>query len=141
MDVRHPAAVAAALVTLASLPCLIAWLIVSGDDARERANQAVARLRPTAPTVPPVEHTAAQLRALSARLADTPLTEATRRADLTDRYDVALRRACAALDVPHRLGRLSGMDLELERLRVTEELHRAGLVVGTRRDEQPRDWA
>jgi hypothetical protein len=123
------AVVGLALVLLASLPGVIAWVIVNADEAADRAGQTVARLRPHVPAHPPVEHTAALLRQLSAQLAETPLSQATRRGRLIDRYDAVLREACATLDIPQYLSRLTGSDADAERLRLEGMLEAQGLVV------------
>lgn len=129
MDVMRIGVISVALVSLASLPCLIAWVIVNADDAADRAGKTVAKLRPHVPAHPPIENTAARLRDLSAELADTPSDAALRRAELTDRYDLALRQACATMDIPQYLTRLSGGDADVERLRLEGELEAAGLVL------------
>lgn len=129
MDVVRIGVISVALVSLASLPCLIAWVIVNADDATERAGKTVAKLRPHSPAHPPIEDTAARLRELAAALADTSADAVLRRAELTDRYDLALRQACATMDVPQYLTRLSGADADMERLRLEGELEAAGLVL------------
>ncbi|MGY0232808.1 hypothetical protein [Longispora urticae] len=52
-----------------------------------------------------------------------------RREALWISYDEHLREACRALAVYHQLDTVVGVELELERLRVTEELTHAGLVL------------
>lgn len=47
-------------------------------------------------------------------------------------YDDALAAACLCLGVPHHLDQLSGLDLEIERLRVEGALIVAGLNLSTR---------
>jgi hypothetical protein len=45
-------------------------------------------------------------------------------------YDQLLIQACRAVDVSHRIDQLPpGTDLELERLRVEEQLRDAGLAI------------
>lgn len=129
MDIVRAGVVLVALVALASLPCLIAWVIVNVDEAHDRAEQTVARLRPGSAVRPPIEETAARLRALAERLRDTPHSEATRRGELLDEYDLALRRACATVGVSQYLTQLSGEDLDVERLRVEGSLEAAGVVL------------
>lgn len=129
MDVMRIGVISVALVSLASLPCLIAWVIINADDTAERANKTVAKLRPHTPAHPPIQDTAATLRELAAALADTPTDALLRRAELTDRYDLALRQACATMDIPQYLTRLNGDDADVERLRLEGELEAAGLVL------------
>jgi hypothetical protein len=129
VDVARFTIVGVALVSLASLPCLIAWMIVNADEAADRANHTVARLRPGHPANPPLEETAERLRALAAEITDTPLTAVQRRGELTDRYDLLLRQACATVGVAQYLNQVSGTDADMERLRVEGELEAAGIVV------------
>ncbi|ADD45478.1 hypothetical protein [Stackebrandtia nassauensis] len=129
MDVVRIGVISVALVSLASLPCLIAWVIVNADDAADRAGKTVARLRPHTPAHPPIEDTAARLRELAAELTDTPRDALLRRAELTDRYDLTLRQACATMDIPQYLTRLTGDDADVERLRLEGELEAVGLVL------------
>ncbi|MGH8875987.1 MAG: hypothetical protein ACRD0P_01370 [Stackebrandtia sp.] len=129
MDVVRVGVISVALVSLASLPCLIAWVIVNADDAADRANKTVAKLRHHSPAHRPIEDTAARLRVLAAELAAIPRDAAARRAELTDRYDAVLREACATMDIPQYLSRLTGDDADVERLRVEGELEAAGLVL------------
>lgn len=48
------------------------------------------------------------------------------------RYDDALAAACLCLGVEHHLDQLSGLDLEIERLRVEGALIAAGLTLSTK---------
>ncbi|MBY8871768.1 hypothetical protein K7640_07925 [Micromonospora sp. PLK6-60] len=50
-------------------------------------------------------------------------------------YDERLRAACRALDLTEHLGELTGVDREIERLRVEGELHAAGLTLPAARPE------
>ena len=68
------------------------------------------------PALVPFEEVVAQLR-------DLP------RAD--ERYDDALIAACLCLGVAHHLGELTGLDREIERLRVEGALIDAGLTLST----------
>jgi hypothetical protein len=79
--------------------------------------------------VPPIEQVALDLRRLN-RLRES----VARRSRLwfvavSEAYDDGLRIACAQLGVEEFLGELSGVDLELERVRVEGELQGAGLVL------------
>ena len=137
MNVLRALVVVLALVTLASLPCVIAWLVVNADEMTERAKDArrrLPRIRPESQV--PIEETAAELRRLAAQLA-VPAGSQTRRGILRDQYDSALRRACRALSIEEHLAELDGIDLEIERVRVTGTLQRAGLHIDA--DERERD--
>lgn len=129
MDVVRVFVVLTALLALAGLPCIIAWIVLHVDEASDHAGEAMAKLRPGSPSHPPVAATAATLRRVSRALGALPESAATRRGELTDEYDAALRQACATLGIPHRLTGLSGMDLVAERLRVEGTLEQRGLVL------------
>lgn len=137
MNVLRALVVVLALVTLASLPCVIAWLVVNADEMTERAKDARRRLPRIRPAVPmPIEETAAELRRLAAQLTLSTGSQA-RRAILRDQYDTALRSACQALSIQEHLAELDGIDLDIERVRVTGELQRAGLHIDA--SERERD--
>ncbi|MGS2615578.1 hypothetical protein ACVCAH_13800 [Micromonospora sp. LZ34] len=54
-------------------------------------------------------------------------------------YDDRLRRACRALGIPEHLTELTGVDLEIERVRVEGLLHAAGLTLpAARADNRQR---
>lgn len=59
-----------------------------------------------------------------ARLRDLPRDD--------ERYDDALAAACLCLGVEHHLAEVSGLDLEIERLRVEGALIAAGLTLSTK---------
>lgn len=138
MDAMRVVVVCLALVALAALPGLIAWAVVNADDAADRAAGTLSRLRTGTATHRPVEETTALLRSVSAQLVVTPPQAVTRRGELLDRYDALLREACAVVDVPQHLSRLTGMDAAIERLRLEGELERAGLVVRDPTDHDAR---
>jgi len=157
MAVLRGLTVFAALVALAGLPCLIAWLVVSADEFAERAEDVRSRARHELdrvqnngiarrvrrvrrdhigePVREPIEHIAADLRRLSTELYGEEPGSPVRRESLLRAYDERLRAACRALAVPERLAELVGFDRELERLRIEGELAAAGLIpaVGCRR--------
>lgn len=129
MNVMRLSVVCLALVTLASLPCVIAWVIVNTDQAADRAGNTVAKLRNGTPTNRPIEHTAALLRSLSGQLAVLPIDSASRRATVLERYDAVLRQACTTLEVPQYLNQLTGLDAAAERLRIEGVLEERGLIL------------
>jgi hypothetical protein len=82
------------------------------------------------PTGPPLEQIAAEIHRLTyarrTATAGTPRFIAATRA-----YDRRLSHACRALEIDEHLAELTGVDLELERLRVEGELLGAGFVLDT----------
>lgn len=128
MGVTEAVRVLLVLVALAAVPCVIAFFIMVADPVAERTGRTVARLR-AQPGTAPIQHSVARLRELSGQLRRTPVDEAYLRADLTDAYDRSLRDACTAVGITHHINELTGLDLEIERLRLIEELAEAGLVV------------
>jgi hypothetical protein len=90
------------------------------------------RRRPKAvPAGPPIEKLAADLRRVRRILvtyeSGTPVV---RRLGTLQAYDHLLVQACRAVEVKQRIDQLPpGTDLELERLRVEEELRDAGLAI------------
>ncbi|MGH3662663.1 MAG: hypothetical protein ACRDT8_08500 [Micromonosporaceae bacterium] len=151
----------AALVALASLPYLIAVMIMGLHDLPYRTGGVVDRLRslkipgqpagewwPLAPDEEDsIEQIAADLRELSQALANGPdgLGEsvgpdggrpagseyAVRREALRRAYDTRLQDACRALDVPEHLEELDGVDREIERVRVEGVLVERGMVLAS----------
>ncbi len=84
-----------------------------------------------APAGPPIEKLAADLRRVRRILvtyeSGTPIV---RRLGTLQAYDHLLVQACRAVQVQQRIDQLPpGTDLELERLRVEEELRDAGLAI------------
>ncbi|MBE1496972.1 hypothetical protein H4696_004072 [Amycolatopsis lexingtonensis] len=84
-----------------------------------------------APSGPPIERVAADLRRVHRLLVDYPSgTPAARRFGTRQAYDELLTQACRQVGVPHRLAELpEGMDREIERLRVEQSLRERGLAV------------
>ncbi|MET7419325.1 hypothetical protein [Dactylosporangium sp. NPDC005555] len=81
------------------------------------------------PEAPPIEQLAADLRRLN-RLRVGVATRSPVWFNAVQRaYDGALRVACAQLGIDQYLDQVSGVDLEVERLRVEGELQRAGLAL------------
>ncbi|ROP30630.1 hypothetical protein EDD30_3488 [Couchioplanes caeruleus] len=137
--------VVAALLALLFLPCAVA--IVACADAlpwrrlRTRGGRDVhalrrldRRLNADGPLAPPpvsrpgVEELAADLRRLARQRRGGPTVEsAAWLAAVMRAYDHRLSLASEALGLPHHLAVLDGMDLDLERMRVEEELRAAGM--------------
>lgn len=137
----------AALVALASLPCLIAMVVVGLDDLTYRTGGVVDRLRtlkvpgqphrdlwPLAPQEEDsIEQIAADLRDLSGALQALrglrdPGSEVRREA-LRRAYETRLQDACRSLGVVEHLDDLAGLDREIERLRIEGVLVSEGLVL------------
>jgi hypothetical protein len=112
-------------------PTLLFWIVLRIPGMVDAAGAYLRRRRGPAPTCPPIEQLAADLRRVHRALAECPPgTPALRRRATRQAYDALLVQACAAVDVPHRLDALpEGLDREVERLRVEEALRAAGVRV------------
>jgi hypothetical protein len=112
-------------------PSLLFWLILRVPGAVDAVGEYVRKRRGPAPSGPPIERLAADLRRVHKALVECPPgTPALRRRATRQAYDALLVQACAAVDVPHRLDTAAeGMDREVERLRVEEALRDAGVRV------------
>ncbi|MEV4515378.1 hypothetical protein AB0K00_41270 [Dactylosporangium sp. NPDC049525] len=94
-----------------------------------RALHTVAATPAPVPAVPPIEQLAGDLRRLN-RLRMGVATRSQVWFNAVQRaYDEALRVACVQLGIEQYLDEVSGVDLEVERLRVEGELQRAGLAL------------
>jgi hypothetical protein len=148
--VLEAVAILLALMTLAMLPCLVVFVIFADAflntmrwqrrrirrDARRVADSSAAvadadaEIEPPDPAGPPLEQIAAEIHRLTyARRTATVGTP--RFVAATRAYDRRLGHACRALEIDEHLGELTGVDLELERLRVEGELLGAGFVLDT----------
>jgi hypothetical protein len=96
---------------------------------------------PDEPCVPPIERIAADLRRLGRQRIDIGNRSPVWHLAVQRAYDDRLRIACRALNVTHHLNDLSGVDLDIERLRVEGELQSTGLAMsisdaGWRQDQR-----
>lgn len=110
------------------VPLALFWLVCHGPGKVRAVRQ---RRHPEPPANPPIERIADDLRRVRrARLSLPEGTNHVRRTATEQAYDALLRQAARALRVPERLGETRvGLDHELERLRVEEELTAAGLRI------------
>jgi hypothetical protein len=145
--ITHTVVLAAALLSLVCLPCVVAAAVCSdrfsdrfSDRLRARRRDRELRrldraLRTRAPApgvvgAPPSEQIAYDLRRLGHQRSHGPCRESERwRAAVLRAYDQRLCLACRALGVTEHLEPLEGMDRDLERLRVESELQAAGLAL------------
>lgn len=136
----------AKLAVVSAVPVLMLWALMHLDRLGSGAVELLRRCRllPPArdevPPHPPVEQLAADLRRLAAAVRDLPRgTSRARQVGLLMAYDDVLTAACRALDVRHSLATLSsGLDRDLERLRVEGALEAAGLRFCPRRRQDLR---
>jgi hypothetical protein len=161
-------AVVAGFLALLTLPCWLA-LIASADVMLERVQRILRRLcahprlpgrswserrrfarldramtrataaEPTEPDGPPIEQVAADLRRLTRQRLDIGNRSPVWQAAVQRAYDQRLAVACRALRVEEHLAALSGVDLDIERVRVEGALQRAGMAVGYTDLERRRD--
>jgi hypothetical protein len=146
VEVLRAFSIFVALVTLASLPCLIALVVMGLDDLTHSTGGMADRLRtlkiPGQPQLDwllspdetdSIQWIAADLRHLEQTLAmlegvDDPGSEV-RRDALRRAYETRLQDACRSLGVAEHLDGLSGLDREIERLRIESVLQSEGLVL------------
>jgi hypothetical protein len=147
--VLHGLLILLTLLALACLPCLLA-LMVTADIAAEDATRALRhrlralRARPSErrlarrvgiadapvtgqPAGPPIEQIAADLRRLGRQRIDVATRSPVWYNAVQHAYDDRLALACLELEITEHLHDLTGMDLEIERVRVEGELQAAGL--------------
>ena len=119
------------LVVAVLAPSLLFWALLRVPRTVDAVGAYLRRRRGPAPSAPPIERLAADLRRVHRILAEFPPgTPAVRRRATSQAYDALLVQACAAVDVSHRLDVLGeGLDREVERLRVEEALRDAGVRV------------
>jgi hypothetical protein len=146
-----------ALVALASLPCLIALVVVGLDEMTYRTGGVVDRLRTlkipgqaqfdwfTPEEADSIERIAADLRHLDQSRTvlegmDDPGSQVRREA-LRQAYETRLQDACRSLGVAEHLDGLTGLDREIERLRIEVLLEAEGLVLRSAQSPGGRESA
>lgn len=109
---------------------LLSWFLLDHGWSPNRVDllTRIFRRRTPMPSNPCIERLASDLRRLTACLRDPAPRSAIRERALVAAYEQTLRQACAALEIRHRLDRLSGLDRDLERILIEGELQAAGLV-------------
>ncbi|SCG62782.1 hypothetical protein [Micromonospora halophytica] len=156
------------ILAVACLPVLIALLFCFDEIAdrvacgwaewreRRRERRTIARLdralgpdaftrdidlsRLDRPDRRPLELIAADLRRLGGHRLAANGRSVVWHGSVIEVYDERLRAACRALGVPEHLGELTGVDREIERVRVEGLLALAGLdLPATRAGRRPRD--
>ncbi|MFI7552266.1 hypothetical protein ACIBQ2_21250 [Micromonospora sediminimaris] len=167
MEVLRIVLLAVALAAVVFVPVLIALVICTDElvdrltcrygewRQRRRDRCLVARLNEAADAVAvadrvdldaldrserrPLEQIAADLRCLRRDRAGGSRPVVWHR-DVLHAYDDRLRLACHALGITEHLAELSGLDRQIERVRVEAELDAAGLRLPAARPEQPERW-
>ncbi len=137
------------LIALACLPCALAMLVtadIAADTMYRAVRRRVRRLRVrwtarrlarraglpttavhTRPAGPPIEQIAADLRRLGRQRIGVATRSPVWFAAVQRAYDDRLSLACLELEIAQHLRELTGVDLEIERVRVEGELEAAGL--------------
>lgn len=131
-------------ITALSIVPLAVLIIIHADmlleslaRTRRRARKARERVLPE-PVGPPLEKIATDLRRIGSARQETNLGPLGYTI-LTTQYDKQLANACRALGLDHQIYCLSGLDLDMERLRVEGALREAGMVLAGSGIEQDVD--
>lgn len=165
MTVLRALLIVTAVGAVAALPCAVGLLIIYLDEAAERSFKAVRRglrkgwramrssrlLRrlggradaavervPDVPAGPPIEHVAADLRRLSRQRTGVASRSPIWYTAVQRAHDERLRVACRQLGIEEHLSELTGVDLDVERVRVEGTLEATGLLVRDP-DSQPHE--
>lgn len=149
MALANTVVLAASVLTLLCLPCVVVAVVCSDQMALRRCwtrrgrdeTRALRRLdralrtgnpapAPVALDAPTIEQIAYDLRRLGHQRRFGPSQQSEQwRAAVLRAYDQRLCLACHALGLIEHLEPLEGMDRDLERLRVESELQKAGLAL------------
>jgi hypothetical protein len=131
-------------ITVLSIVPLAVLAVIHADNlleslarTRRRARKARECVLPE-PIGPPLEKIATDLRRIGAARRETTLGSLGYTI-LTTQYDKQLAHGCRALGLDHQLYDLSGLDLDMERLRVEGALSDAGMVLADADVEQDVD--
>jgi hypothetical protein len=129
---------------LALVPLALVSMFLHARDLLQRAVALGRRLGLVAPLVeqpsgPPLEELVATLRRLHPAVrSPRPETTTVRQRGIVAAYDGVLVAAAAALGVPTSLADVpDGLDHEAERLRIEDELQRAGLCWQATQSQKP----
>jgi hypothetical protein len=146
--VLHGLLILLTLVALACLPCLLAMLVTADlavESVWKGARRRVRRVRSrwtarrlahraglsaatdTKPAGPPIEQIAADLRRLGRQRIGVATRSPVWFAAVQRAYDDRLSLACLELEIPQHLRELTGIDQEIERVRIEGELAAAGI--------------
>jgi hypothetical protein len=161
--VLHGLVVTLVLVALVCLPCVVALMLtadaliytVGHRVRRMRLRWAEQRLASRAglgrgltgvllpervtPVGPPIEKLAADLRRLGQQRTGVATRSPVWFNAVSAAYDNRLTVACQELEIPEHLHELTGLDLEIERLRVEGMLLAAGLRLNGGEAPRPQD--
>ncbi len=166
----HAVLVVVALAALLCLPCLLAALITAdlplertqrflfGIGGRWRAWRRDAMMRrltgldrghllhrhghrpAEAPAGPPIQEVAADLRRLGRQRSGAASSSPFWFAAVERAYDERLVLACRELRIPHYLTELTGLDLDIERVRVEGQLEAAGVRLAALDTDNRQDF-
>lgn len=92
------------------------------------AESPVAFVAPVGPIGPPIERLAADLRRLAGQRVGLATRSPVWFSAVQRAYDDRLTVACLELEIPQHMGELTGVDLDIERVRVEGMLQQAGLT-------------
>jgi hypothetical protein len=158
--VVHGLVVVLTLVALACLPCLLAAVVLA-DVALETISRTIRRAyrrrherwagrrlarraglkepEVARPAGPPIEQIAADLRRLGKQRIGVAAHSPIWFAAVQRAYDDRLSMACLELEIPQHLGELTGLDQEIERVRIEGELTAAGILLAAADTDRHQD--
>ncbi|GIE98316.1 hypothetical protein [Paractinoplanes rishiriensis] len=138
MGIVHIVVLTVALLTLLTLPCVVAAIL--GHDplalrdwwtgrALSRLDRHMVAVSVDLPA-PSFEQIAYDLRRLGHQRYHGPNRQSVKwQSAVMSAYDLRLSLACQCLGLPEHLGPLEGMDRDLERMRLESQLQAAGLAL------------
>jgi hypothetical protein len=105
----------------------------------DRAMTRATASEPSEPSDPPIERVAADLRRLGRQRLDIASRSPVWHTAVQRAYDDRLTVASRELHIEQHLAELTGVDLDIERVRVEGALQRAGMAVGSTDMERRQD--